>query len=286
MKRMFALLLALALLAAACGADDPLEAEASTNVERIISLSPTATEILFAIGAGDLVVAVDAYSNYPAEAPASELDGFIPNIEAIAAFEPQLVAMQSNEAASELEALGITVIQRDAPTTFDGIYTQIEELGAATGRIAGAAALVLEMQTEIAALRADAPDASGLTYYHELGTDYYSLNGESFIAEVYGLFGLTSIGDQASGEAFDGYLQLSEEFILGADPDLIFLADTLFAAKTVQTVGARPGWGGLTAVQNGAVIELDDDVASRWGPRVIEFARQIAAALPTVAAPA
>jgi cobalamin transport system substrate-binding protein len=296
MKKMIILLLSLALFAAACGddtaADEPAPAEepstddATNMVERIVSLSPTATEILFAIGAGDLVVAVDVYSNYPAQAPSSDLDGFIPNVEAIAAFEPQLVAMQSNEAAAELETLGITVIQRDAPNTFDGIYAQIEELGAATGRVDEAAALVEDMQTEIAALQAEAPAASGLTYYHELGTDYYSLNGESFIAEVYALFGLTSIGDQASGDAFDGYLPLSEEFILGADPDLIFLADTIFAAQTAATVAARPGWGGLSAVQNGLVIELDDDVASRWGPRVIEFVRQIAAALESVAVPA
>ncbi len=326
MKKLFTLALVMALAAAACGNDDSTEAgsaqaapedsgdaapdetaaeSADSNepvaddsasdepvaddpaaVERIVSLSPTATEILFAIGAGDLVVAVDAYSNYPAEAPASDLDGFTPNVEAIAAFDPQLVTMQTNAAAADLEALGITVIERDAPATFDGIYTQIEELGAATGRIAEAAQLVLEMQTEIAALREQAPDASGLTYYHELGTDYYSLNGDSFIAEVYALFGLTSIGDQAGGEAFNGYLPLSEEFILGADPDLIFLADTIFAAQTAETVAARPGWGDLSAVRNGAVIELDDDVASRWGPRVVEFVRQIAEALETVAAPA
>lgn len=267
-------------------ADEATENPDDGTVERIVSLSPTATEILFAIGAGDQVVAVDVYSNYPPEVPASDLDGFAPNVEAIASYDPQLVTMQTNEASADIEALGITVIARDAPATFDGIYDQIEELGAATGHEDEAADLVSEMQAEIAAFQADAPDASGLTYYHELGTDFYSINRDSFIAQVYDLFGLVSIGDEAEGEAFGGYLPLSEEFILGADPDLIFLADTIFADQSAETVAARPGWGDLTAVQNDAVIELDDDVASRWGPRVVDFAEAIAEALDMVAAPA
>jgi iron complex transport system substrate-binding protein len=324
MKKLLVLLLALGLFAAACGDDDSSDdaddaatdaGDAGTDagddagddttdtggtegdttdddtadgetVERIVSLSPTATEILFAIGAGDQVVAVDQFSNYPEEAPITDLDGFTVNVESVAAYEPQLVTMQVSEATAELEALGISVIARDAPADFDGIYTQIEELGAATGHIAEAAELVLQIQTRIEELTADAPDGEGMTYYHELGTDYYSVNQDSFVAQVYSLFGLTSIGDQADGEAFNGYLPLSEEFILGADPDVIFLADTIWAEQTADTVAARPGWADLTAVQNGAVVELDDDVASRWGPRVVEFAEAIAGVLATVGAPA
>ena len=278
MKRAIALLAGLALFADACGDDDPATATTDSvptdtvptdsvsadsgdepTVERIVSLSPTATEILFAIGAGERVVAVDQFSNHPAEAPFSDLDGFTVNVEAVAAYEPQLVIMQSNQASAELEALGIEVIVQDSPADIDGIYAQIEEVGAATGHVDG---------------------------YHELGTDYYSLNSESFVAQIYALFGLETIGDQADGEAFAGYLPLSEEFILGADPDLIFLADTIYAGQTAETVAARPGWSDLSAVRNGAVIELDDDIASRWGPRVVEFAEAIAAALTLVSAPA
>jgi iron complex transport system substrate-binding protein len=281
MKKLLAVLLVMVLFAVACSDDDD-NVGGDPDGLRVVSLSPTATEILFAIDAGDLVVAVDVYSNHPADAPASDLDGFVPNVEAIAALDPQLVVMQSNEAAAGLEAIGITVIQQDSPATFDEMYAQIEQVGAATGRVAEAAEVVLGIQTDIAALQADAPDAGDLTYYHELGTEYYSLSGDSFIAEVYGLFGLTNIGDEADGDAFAGYLQLTEEFILGADPDLIFLADTIFAEQTAQTVAARPGWGDLTAVQDGDVIELDDDVASRWGPRVVQFADAIATALQKV----
>ncbi|MEZ5243997.1 MAG: ABC transporter substrate-binding protein [Acidimicrobiales bacterium] len=286
MKKLSTMLLAFALLASACGEDDaPADAGAPT-VDRIVSLSPTATEILFAIGAGDQVVAVEQFSNYPEEAPPGELDGFTVNVEAVAAYEPQLVIMQSNQASAELEALGMTVIVQDSPADIDGIYAQIEEVGAATGHVDGAAAVVLDMQTRLAELVAEAPDAEGITYYHELGTDYYSLNSESFVAQIYALFGLVSIGDDAEGDAFAGYLPLSEEFILGADPDFIFLADTIWAAQTAETVAARPGWSDLSAVRNGAVIELDDDVASRWGPRVVDFAESIADALSTVTAPA
>lgn len=286
MKRITALLLALALLAVACGEDDPAESSDGDAGPSIVSLSPTATEILFAIGAGDQVVAVDQFSNYPADAPITDLDGFAPNVEAIAAYDPQIIVMQSNEASTALEDLGFTVVVQDSPADFDGVYAQIEELGTVTGNEDGAAALVDEIRTEIAALVADAPDASGKTYYHELGTDFYSVNGDTFIAEVYGLFGLESIGDEADGEAFDGYLPLSEEYILSADPDFIFLADTIWAEQTAETVAARPGWDGLRAVQTGAIVELDDDVASRWGPRLVEFVEAIAVVLEEAAVPA
>lgn len=283
--RAMALVAIAALLAGACGDDstssDATDGPPADDDRRIVSLSATATEILFAIGAGDDVVAVDSFSTHPPEAPVTDLEAFTPNIEAIAEFEPDLVTMQNNapDAVTALEELGITVIARDAPPTFDGMYDQIEELGVATGREAGAAELVAGIESRIAELRADAPDATGRTYYHELGTDHYSITSDTFIAQVYGLFGLTSIGDAADGEAFAGYLPLTEEYILASDPDLIFLADTRYEGQTAETVAARPGWGDLTAVREGRVVELDDDVASRWGPRVVEFAEAIAEAL-------
>jgi iron complex transport system substrate-binding protein len=279
-----------ALFAAACGDDSTTETGTdvpATDAPRVVSLSATATEILFAIGAGPDVVAVDSFSNYPPEAPVTDLEAFTPNVEAIADLEPDLVTMQNNDpdAVSALEELGITVIARDAPPTFDGMYDQIEELGVATGREREAADLVSGIQDRIAELQADAPDAGGRTYYHELGTDYYSITSDTFIAQVYGLFGLTSIGDAADGEAFAGYVPLTEEYILASDPDLIFLADTRYEAQTAETVADRPAWGDLTAVRQGRVVELDDDVASRWGPRVVEFAETIADALSTLRAP-
>ena len=276
-------LLALALMTAACsGTPD----DGRLAVERIVSISPTGTEMLFAIGAGDRVVAVDQFSYYPAEAPVTDLDGWNPNIEAIASYEPDLVVMQTNgDLMASLEALGIEVWAHDAPFAFDDVYVQIELLGAVTGQADEAAALAASMRAEIAELIAAAPDASSLSYYHELDNTLYTVTGGTFIGQVYGLFGLTNVADpaDADGSAW-GYPQLSDEYLVDADPDVIFLADTLCCGQSAQTVAARPGWDQISAVQAGRVVELDDDIASRWGPRLVDFIAAISGVLVSIGA--
>ena len=260
-------------------ADDDM-AEAMTEL-RIVSLSPTATEVLFAIGAGDHVIGVDQFSNYPAETADVEttgLDSWTINVEAIAALEPTMIFMQSNEAAEAFRTLGIEVIENDAAVDFDGVYAQIEQTGAAVDRVAEAAELVLQMQTDIDALVGALPDVSGQTFYHELTPDYYSATSSTFIGEVYGLFGLVNIADAADPDGF-GFPQLSEEYIVDTDPNFVFLADTLCCGESVDTVSARPGWEGLQAVTGGNVVELNDDIVSRWGPRVVDFIAVIAGAI-------
>ena len=263
-------LLALTVAAAACSGTRDDEPDAA---ERIVSISPTGTEMLFAIGAGDRVVAVDQFSYYPEDAPVTDLDGWNPNIEAIASYEPDLVVMQTNgDLIASLEALGIEVWAHDAPLALDDVYVQIEQLGAVTGQTGEAAVLIADMRAEIDELIAAAPDASGLSYYHELDNTLYTVTSTTFIGQVYGLFGLASVADPADtdGSAW-GYPQLSDEYLVDADPDVIFLADTLCCGQNAQTVAARAGWDQLTAVQTGRVVELDDDVASRWGPRLVDF---------------
>jgi len=253
---------------------------AGEAAQAIISLSPTATEMLFAIGAGDQVIAVDDYSNYPAEAleKPHDLSGFEPNVEAIAALEPDLVIMSSDTIQEQLESLGIAVWVGPAAVTFDDVYTQIEQLGAATGHIAEAAELVLQMQTDIEAAVAAVPaGGEGLTYYHELDPTLYSVTSNSFLGEVYGLFGLVNIADGA--QPGNDYPQLNPEFVVEANPDLIFLADTKCCAETPETVSARPGWDAIAAVQNGNVIAMDDDLASRWGPRIVDYIAAVSAAV-------
>ncbi len=250
----------------------------------VVSLSPTATEMLFAIGAGDQVVAVDDQSNYPEEAPTTDLSGFTPNVEAIAAFEPDLVVVSFDpgDLVSSLEALGIPVLLQPAAVSLDDVYAQIEQLGAATGNLAEAAALVAEMQSEIDRIVASVPDRDEpLTYYHELDPTFYSVTSSTFIGQVYSLLGLESIADPADTDGF-GYPQLSVEYILDQDPDLIFLADTKCCGQSPETVAERPGWSELTAVRSGAVIPLDDDIASRWGPRIVEFLGVVAEAVATL----
>jgi iron complex transport system substrate-binding protein len=249
--------------------------------ERIVSLSPTATEMLFAIGAGESVVAADEYSTYPEDAPTTDLSGFTPNIEAIAAYDPDLVVAHTDpgDLASSLAEIGVPTLMHPAAATLDDTYTQIEQVGAATGHVGEAAAVVAQMQADIDALVASLPPRDEpLTYYHELDVTFFSVSSDTFIGQLYGLLGMQSIADEAGDES-GGYPQLSPEFIIEADPDVILLADAVCCGVDPTEVANRPGWEQLSAVQAERIISLDEDVASRWGPRVVEFLETLAADL-------
>jgi iron complex transport system substrate-binding protein len=249
--------------------------------ESIVSLSPTATEMLFAIGAGDQTVAVDSFSTYPSEAPATDLSALEPNIEAIAGYEPDLVvfAEDPGDLASSLEDLDIPAVSLPAAATLDDTYAQIGQLGTATGHAENADAVVERMRDEIDEIVAGvSTPGQGATFYHELDNTYYSVTSETFIGQLYGLLGLRNIADDVPQDA-GGYPQLSSEFIVDANPELIFLADTKCCGQSLETVAQRPGWAQIDAVANNAVIELDDDIASRWGPRVVDLLRTIADAV-------
>jgi len=276
----------LVIVIAACGGTEasnampgaPAAAEAA-GPERIVSISTVATEMLFAIDAGDRVVAVDSMSNYPAEAPATDLSGYQPNVEAILGFAPDLVVLSYDpgDVVAGLEAAGVATLLQGAAYTLADTYDQITALGAITGDVDEAAVLVADMQSEIADLAASVQERDEpLSYYHELDDTLYTVTSSTFIGEVYALAGLVNTADAADpGGASWGYPQLSAEYLLDADPDLIFLADTRCCSQTAATVAERPGWETLTAVTNGAVVELDDDVASRWGPRIVNLLRVI-----------
>lgn len=250
----------------------------SRRPERIVSLSPTATEILFAIGAGPQVVAVDEASSYPAEAPRTELSGYTPNLEALASYRPDLVVYSNDpgELGAALTTLRTPGILHPPADRLEDSYRQIAELGEATGRREEALELVDSMKRRISAvgrsLRAPETPAS---YYHELDEGYYTAGSKTFLGEIYGRLGLVNIADPAG----TGYVQLSGEFIVQANPDLIFLADSRCCGQSAATVAARPGWDQIDAVINGAVFPLDDDVASRWGPRTVDLLETIAAVL-------
>ena len=245
--------------------------------DAIISLSPTATEILFAIDAGDQVIAVDDQSNYPAEAPKSDLSGFTPNLESIVALSPDLVVVSFDVdgIVAALTTAGIPVIVQYAAATLDDTYLQIAELGTATGQTAKAEELTSQMKSEIDAAIAQVPaEAAGLTYFHELDNTLYTVTSATFIGSIYALAGLTNIADTAA-DAASGYPQLSPEFIVDADPAIVFLADTKCCGQTAETLAQRPGFEGLSAIATNSVVELDDDVASRWGPRTVDFVKAI-----------
>ena len=256
------------------------DVDIAARPERIVSLSPTATEDLFAIGAGDQVVAVDEESNYPSDTPRTKLSGLEPNIEAIAGYEPDLVvySYETGDISSSLEKLRIPALQLDAAASLGDVYDQIQQLGQATGNADQADALVATMKDEVQQIVSGVDPSPGLSFYYELDDTYYSVTSRTFVGRLFKMFGLENIAD-AAGKGSGGYPQLSAEYILKADPDLIFLADTKCCGQSPQTVTERPGWDRIGAVRDGGVIPLDDDVASRWGPRVVDLLRGIADAV-------
>jgi iron complex transport system substrate-binding protein len=245
--------------------------------EAIISLSPTATEILFAIGAGGQVVAVDEYSTYPEEAPTTDLSGFTPNIEAIAEYEPDLVVISYDpgDLVVGLELLDIDVVMQGTALSVEDTYSQITELGELTGHSEEAQELSGSISADLASL-AENPVGTGLTYFHEVDATLYTATSSTFIGQLYALLGLENIADPADEQGW-GYPQLSPEYIVSANPDLIFLADAIYG-ESLDTLMERPGWSEITAVQNYAVIELDE-TSGRWGPRIVDFLTGIHAAI-------
>lgn len=280
-------------LLAACGdtsgPDEPVAASSTSSTSdtteiaegpaRIVSLSPSITETLFAIGAGDQVVAVDSMSNHPADAPVTDLSAYEPNVEAIAAYDPDLVVVDASvpDVIAGLELLDIEVFEADAAQTLEDAYAQVRELGEVTGHADEADAVADKMQADIEAALARLPEREEpLSFYHELDDMLYSVTSKTFIGELYSSAGLVNVADAADPDGSNGgYPQLSAELLVAADPDLIFLADVKCCGQSAATLAARPGFAGLSAVVNGNVVLLDDDTSSRWGPRVVEFLEQI-----------
>jgi iron complex transport system substrate-binding protein len=247
---------------------------------RIVALSATATETLFALGAGRQVIAVDDQSNYPAGAPQTKLSSYKPNAEAVARYKPDLVitSSTSNKLLPALRKLHIPALLEPSATHIGGAYAQMNQIGRATGHAAAAKRLVARVKRQLAAAVASAPKARGLSVYHELSPDYYSAASKTFIGRIYALFGLRNIADKAV-KAGNVYPQLSGEYVLASNPDIVVLSDTKCCKQSLATVKARPGWAALAAVRNNRVVGVDDDIASRWGPRIVDFARIVARAV-------
>lgn len=250
---------------------------------RIVSLSPSATETLFALGAGPQVAAVDSASDYPAQAPHTQLSALSPDPEAIAAYHPDLVvvAADPNSLAAALARISVPTLVMPDAKTLDEAYAEFVSLGKATGHQAEGESLARQTCDEVDKIVAGTPKpARPLGYYYELDQTYYSVTSATFIGQILGRFGLTSIADGVAGS---GYPQLSPERILQADPALIFLADSKCCGQNGQTISARPGWSTLTAVKQGHVFPLDDALASRWSPRIVDLVRAVSGAVTSAA---
>ena len=248
--------------------------------KRIISLSPTATENLFAMGAGSQVIAVDDLSNFPTSAPKTKLSAFTPNVEALAARKPDLIILSVDSTNSmavrkSLNLLNIPVLMEKAPDQLSDAYNEILAIGAATNHLAKAKALVASMKISINKIVTTSKRKVSLTFFHELDSTLYSATSKTFIGHVYADFNLLNIADKAAGADASGYPQLSQEYLITANPQLIFLGDAQYG-ESAKTLAARPGWSAIDAVKNGHVVELPSDIPSRWGPRLVQFYQFIA----------
>lgn len=300
MPRRFPLLIVLLLVLAGC-ASHPQEEDSTAKPDteasfpvtigsvtidqqptRIVSLSPSATETLFALGAGPQVVAVDSLSDYPPQAPHTALSALSPDPEAIAGYHPDLVvaSADTNGLSAALAKIGVKTLVMSDAKTLDEAYDEFVQLGRATGHQAEGESLARQTREDIDKIVADTPKpAKPLSFYWEVDQTYYSATSKTFIGQVLARFGLTNIADGTDPSISGGYPQLSAERILQADPNLIFLADTKCCGQNAQTVGARPGWNTLTAVKDGHVFPLDDDIASRWSPRLVDLVRAVSDAV-------
>jgi iron complex transport system substrate-binding protein len=247
----------------------------------IVSMSATATEMLFAIGAGAQVVAVDSTSNHPADAPTTDLSAFTPNAEAIAGYSPT-----SSSSATTSTGWSTPWTSCASPPCCWGRPTPSTTPTRSCGPSARPPATptrprpwFADMRQRIDAAVASVPaQTRGLRVYHELDPAFYSATSGTFTGSIYAAFGLENIADGA-GDTAGGYPQLSAEYIVGQAPDLIVLADTKCCAQAPETLAQRPAFDTVPAVQSGRVLAADDDVASRWGPRIVDFAESVAAAL-------
>jgi len=275
------------LVLGACGSGSVSESPDRTAVEappvRIVSLSPTATEMLYAIGAGESVVAVDSFSTFPAEVAdkVTDISAYEPSAEAILGFDPDIVVI-SNDMGKISEQLttadpSIKVWTGAAATSLDDVYRQMAELGEVTGKSTEAATAVQSLKDRIATATAGVKAPAGTTYFYELDNTLYSVTSATFVGSLLSQLGLGSIADGV--EEGNSYPQLSAEVIIEKNPTIIFLADTKCCKQNAVEVAKRAGWGDLDAVRNNRIVELDDDIASRWGPRLADLVETFAAAV-------
>ena len=250
--------------------------EIAARPERIVSLAPANTEILFALGAGDRVVGVTSFDDYPAEvvniAKVGDFTG--PNLEAVAAANPDLVLVTGGVQAdviTKLEQLGATVLSVD-PQTLAGLYEDISEVGLAIGASEASAAVIEQMQSEVAKISDAVASKEPVTAFVEIAQNpLYTVGSATLMDEMVSLAGGKNVVTEA------GYVPYSTEQLVKADPQ-VYLA-TLGSMSDPSALRERAGFESLQAVKNERVYVLDDNLVSRPGPRVVEGIRQIAEAL-------
>ncbi len=246
--------------------------------QRIVSIAASNTEILFALGLGEKVVAVDQYSDYPPEAEQKpQLGSYVkPDLEQIVAAAPDLVlatSVHEETIVPELEALRLTVAVID-PEDIDGVFDGIGLVGRITGQDAQATRLVCELQDRVDAVAERINGAPQPRVFFELSPELHTAGPDSFIDDLISRAG----GQNIAAGAAEEWPQLSAEVLLEQDPEVILLADEA-AGVSLEQVRARPGWQQITAVKQGRIVAIDPDLTNRPGPRVVDGLEAIARAL-------
>jgi iron complex transport system substrate-binding protein len=254
----------------------------SRRPSRIVSLSATATEMLFSVGAGSQVVAVDEYSTTPAKAPHTHLNAMQVSAEGLQVYKPDLVLLAPGgdpNLVTQLGALHVPALVEPPANDLADTWSQYRQIGLATGHPSQAASEVSILQSQIAsAVRSAGHRGRGKTYYIEFSSDLYSATSKTFDGALFNLLGMRNIADSASGGG-DGYPQLSAEFLVKTDPAYVFLADDVCCGQSAATFATRPGFATLSAVKAKHVYVINDSVASEWGPNIVEFVHEVVNAL-------
>lgn len=245
--------------------------------QRIVSLAPANTEILFALGAGSQVVGRDMFSDYPAEAQSvTDIGGGFSglNIEAIVAQQPDLVlgsALLPPDQVKALQDVGLVVYVLENPQDFEGLYTIIRAVARLSGREGQAGKLVNDIKQRVDAVQAKASSVEKrpLVFYELDGTDPnapWTPGPGTFIDMLIKMAGGENLGSSLKGE----WVQVSIEELIARDPEIILIGDATWGGVTLDDVRARTGWEDLTAIQKGSLFVFDDNLVSRPGPRLVE----------------
>jgi iron complex transport system substrate-binding protein len=298
MKKILGFVVALSLSAVALPMFFVPNAGATIDAPQcIVSLSPTATATLYAIGAGVQVQAVDESSNFPAAAAKlskeHQIDALNPNIESLLGIckvtkshpsaKPDLVVISddANSIQQDLTNEGVKVVEQGAATNVQSALQQIEQLGVLTGHTKSADAIAASMKKTINADIASVPahPTKKISVYYEIAANpYYSLTSQTFVGKLMKSLGLVNIADADATSADAGYPELNAEYIVSSNPTLIFLAGD----ASVASVAKRSGFDKVSAVVHHNVIELNADIASQWGPRLVSLMNELTTAVKHV----
>ena len=246
---------------------------------RIVALTPSDCEILYAIGAGDLLVGRGKYCDYPAEVldiPAVE-SGSDANIEQIVELQPQVLIMstmsQTDEQVQQLEAAGIHVVVSDAQD-IDGVYTAINMIGELVGKQDEAASVVESMQKTFDEIKANAGDGTKTIYFEVSPLEYglWTAGTGTFMDEIANMMGLKNCFADV-----EGWAAISEEQVLERNPDYILTISMYYGEGPTpeEEIASRAGWENVTAVKNGKILNLQNNELSRPAPRLAEGAKAL-----------